>query len=73
MKRLFDFFCNRGSAFRGAVTGTMLSLGLAIAANIGGAAPAAAQKFTVPVEANQYILDQTNLYRQQNGMPKLAM
>ena len=73
MKRLFDFFCNRGSALRGAVTATMLSLGLAIIANVGGVAPAAAQQFTVPFEANQYILDQTNLYRQQNGLPKLTM
>jgi uncharacterized protein YkwD len=32
----------------------------------------AAQEFVVPFPANQYILDQTNAYRVQKGLPKLS-
>jgi uncharacterized protein YkwD len=38
----------------------------------GLATQASAQQFTVPFNANQYLLDQTNAYRQSKGVPKLT-
>ena len=60
----------RSSVPANVLAASLLALAFTVA---DGPATAAAQEFTVPFEANQYILDQTNRYRKENGIPKLTM
>lgn len=51
----------------------LAALAVTAAAQLANVTKASAQEFPVPEDANQYILDQTNAYRAQKGLPALSV
>ena len=62
-----------GGAGRRPGAASLFLLVVAIAAQVGGTAPANAQQFSVPSNARTLILDATNAYRAENGLPPLRL
>ena len=62
-----------GAGKRPGAASLLLLLCVAIAALAGGGTPASAQQFAVPSNARTLILDATNAYRAENGLPPLRL